>query len=1312
MQLRLTLLAAAISAGISNLAFAANPLPNYSAWREQAIPATASQTTRSKRMVPNHDVRVQQALGHDLIDSAQSVSWHQGKNQPNFVWAGGGAKKMGTSPLQKQLQANFAARTHLQHYASLYGLDPATLSGATVREIHDTGRGAIIAKVIQKLDGIDVFGADMALIMNRNHDLIALSGNLSTEVAAEYKRAGKQKQSLEQKLAQRFVQPVESAISMAFAQLGGSVSAAELQGKTAAAGFTEHEHLGNSGQLKLVTPVRSKPIYFPLQGTLRPAYYLELHAAVTGKQSGQHYSFVFAADNGELLFRKNLTAKEGFGYRVYADTDGIKLPWDGPQARAGHPHPTGENNNFMPDYTVAPNLVVLIKGPISSNDPWLAADATQTRGNNIDAYADISGQDGFDASDLRANTNGTAAGGEPKFDYVLDTTIAANANDSQKKASVVEMFYVTNWLHDWFYDHGFNEAAGNAQANNYGRGGVQGDVLLAEAQDSSGTNNANMSTPSDGGSPTMQMYLYNHAGDSANIAVTAGGSGFYTSNTAAFGPQSFDVSAALVAYQDATGTPSDACESASNAGQLAGKIALIDRGECTFVVKVKNAQNAGAVGVIIANNAAGDAPGMAGEDATITIPVLSVTQADGALLRTASAGSITVRLQRFATAQPSRDSGFDALTVAHEWGHYISNRLIGNANGLNNNQGGSLGEGWGDFHALLLTVEASDTAVANNSTWDGLYAMGGYSDQGRTANDAYFAGIRGFPYTTDMSKNPLTFAQIAMNPEVHGSGTVWATMLWECYAALLKNHDFATAQTRMKDYLVASYKATPSSPTFVEARDAVLAVVEATSTSDYELFAAAFAKRGLGAGAIAPNRDSTDHAGVVESFGRGSAASMYNLNMTLTSDADNDGVLDIGDEADFSYRLRSTGFTALTNVSVNLEQNKLTVTGANPVSIGAVPVGDTRDQTVHITLTNANVAEALPLHLVASDSATVDNTTMDATLVRYVNYDLIKSTTTDDGNRGIIADWTTPVVSGALTETVRLAASTTTPDGYYYQLLEAPVAGSIALESPDLIVDSSGLLTVRWQQAFAFENDRDDGTPYDGGVVEYSVDGGAWQRASSGLTPAYTGTIFNGTGADNPLKGLMAYTGVSSEDYPALKDASLTLTGLAGKHVKVRFRLGTDTGNSSYALGWHIDNVQINGISNLPFSRMVSNGAVAPVANAGTDLSVDEGASIQLFGSGSDTNGGTLTYNWRQVSGPTATLSNANMATANLTAPTVDADATLVFELTVTDSDGLKGLDTVSVQVTNKSSGGGGGGGAADLMLFGLLALFGLRKRR
>jgi hypothetical protein len=124
-----------------------------------------------------------------------------------------------------------------------------------------------------------------------------------------------------------------------------------------------------------------------------------------------------------------------------------------------------------------------------------------------------------------------------------------------------------------------------------------------------------------------------------SVSQPPAAAGNYSFGTATFGPAASSVSVAgqIVAATDpadATGPlTTDACSPLTNASAVAGKIALIDRGTCAFVVKVKNAQNAGALAVIIADNTVEAVPGMSGTDPTITIPTISVTQADGARLR-------------------------------------------------------------------------------------------------------------------------------------------------------------------------------------------------------------------------------------------------------------------------------------------------------------------------------------------------------------------------------------------------------------------------------------------------------------------------------------------------------------------------------------------------------------------------------------------------------------------------------------------------------------------------------------------------------
>jgi hypothetical protein len=121
------------------------------------------------------------------------------------------------------------------------------------------------------------------------------------------------------------------------------------------------------------------------------------------------------------------------------------------------------------------------------------------------------------------------------------------------------------------------------------------------------------------------------------------------------------VSGDLVAAADAGNADgpatTDACSPLDNAADVAGKVALVDRGTCFFTGKARNVQAAGAIGLVVANNVSDpSALGMAGDDSTITIPIVSVTQADGATLRANLAAGIAVRMR----LDPDHLSGADA----------------------------------------------------------------------------------------------------------------------------------------------------------------------------------------------------------------------------------------------------------------------------------------------------------------------------------------------------------------------------------------------------------------------------------------------------------------------------------------------------------------------------------------------------------------------------------------------------------------------------------------------------------------------------
>ena len=161
-------------------------------------------------------------------------------------------------------------------------------------------------------------------------------------------------------------------------------------------------------------------------------------------------------------------------------------------------------------------------------------------------------------------------------------------------------------------------------------------------------------------------------------------SGFYDYNTASFGPAVTNPGPLGTLANIAPASPGgQGCTtfSAADAAAVLGKVAIIDRGTCGFAVKTKNAQNAGAVGVIIANNAAGSPPGLGGSDPTITIPAISVSQTSGVTLKQAvidavkygsrsRAGAVTGTLDLDASRRAGADSVGRPLL-------YTPNPLIG-----------------------------------------------------------------------------------------------------------------------------------------------------------------------------------------------------------------------------------------------------------------------------------------------------------------------------------------------------------------------------------------------------------------------------------------------------------------------------------------------------------------------------------------------------------------------------------------------------------------------------------------------------------
>ncbi len=165
-------------------------------------------------------------------------------------------------------------------------------------------------------------------------------------------------------------------------------------------------------------------------------------------------------------------------------------------------HPGGTPAVRANPWTMAPGNATSLKWNSDGTD------YDYTRGNNAWAYHDRNNQN---TPDIIRSAMSTTSPDPLTFNFVPDFTQAPTQTSPapNQQFNITNLFYWTNLFHDLVYQYGFNEVSGNFQANNQGRGGLGNDYVRAEAQDGSGTNNANFSTPVDGSLPRMQMYLWN-----------------------------------------------------------------------------------------------------------------------------------------------------------------------------------------------------------------------------------------------------------------------------------------------------------------------------------------------------------------------------------------------------------------------------------------------------------------------------------------------------------------------------------------------------------------------------------------------------------------------------------------------------------------------------------------------------------------------------------------------------------------------------------------------------------------------------------
>ena len=697
---------------------------------------------------------------------------------------------------------------------------------------------ATVVKIQQTYNDIPVYGS-YATVLLRDNSVLSLTGSFSGSVA---------------KTSQKATIGADKIYSISASKLG-------LENPS------YYDTLVESGEIQ-----PAKLVYFDQGNQLILAYEFTLEE----KKSSNMWNIVANASNGEILVKENLTVSCNFHDEPFS-RDHLEKFHTAENSLFTVEHKKIEGDLRLPflaenaSYRVFPYPVesprhgerVLLQNPWDPSASPLGWQATHTtvynitRGNNVLAYMD-------EMSTNPLTNLVTANGGDSRtFDFPFEFPENYNVN---KDASITNLFYSNNMVHDILYRYGFTETAKNFQLYNFGLGGEQNDFVQAESRDGGGVadlslgiyNNANFATPPDGYRPRMQMYVWRGAGPYFKYNEPNAGTSI---SQVGFGYFGVPLWKAPTTGNIGVASSLEACTELT-AGSLTGKIGIAQRGNCSFITKVKNMEDAGAIAAIVYDNVTGAVSNMSGDGSTtVTIPSVFIPKVNGEqIVNNINAGqNVNVTL-----STPFYDSSMDHSIVIHEYGHGVSNRLTGDGYSClqSSNSKEQMGEGWSDFLALMLTLKPTDNASVGRGI--GTYAAG---------QNANGTGIRQAKYTPNMNINGYTYGDTngmeytnsngQIVPDSHSIGFVWATMLWDLHWDYAEKYGFdsdivgnpESGSGKVLQMVVNGMKLQPCSPTFIDGRDAILAADEAANNSEDKcLIWNAFAKRGLGVNASAGSK--------------------------------------------------------------------------------------------------------------------------------------------------------------------------------------------------------------------------------------------------------------------------------------------------------------------------------------------------------------------------------------------------------------------------------------------------------------------------
>ncbi|MGC2237832.1 MAG: M36 family metallopeptidase [Pyrinomonadaceae bacterium] len=551
---------------------------------------------------------------------------------------------------------------------------------------------------------------------------------------------------------------------------------------------------------------------------------------------------------------------------------------------------------------------------------------------------------------------------------------------------------------------------------------------------------------------------------------------------------------------------------------------------------------------------------------------------------------------------PWRDGDLDAEIIVHELTHGLFGRLH---NGVGGTQAGQMNEGNSDFFAHTLL--GLDTDPIN-----GVYVTGGYATyllRGTTFTGNYYYGIRRFPKAVlaftggplNRPHNPLTYADIdpsqmnltdgAFSPAftgsataVHDGGEIWSSMLWEVRAKMVARLGNVAGSKRVLQTVMNGMKIAPSNPTMLQERNAIVAAAQAGGVAaDLSDVWAGFALRGLGYSASNPTGNT-----VVQAF---NTPTLTQTGTLVVSDApgDNDGYPEPGETIALNVPLTNFADTAATGVTVQ-------IVGGGTTNYGTINSGATVTQAVTYTVPG-NTGCGTEISLTVNVNSNFGAFSFNYLVIVGVPTPTFTENFDSATAPAFPAGWTTAVVQSGVNFVTTVTNPDTAPNSAF-ALNPATVGGGTNLTSPSTAITATAA-TV------SFRNRFDTEAGWDGGVLEISINGGAFADIITAggrfVQNGYAGAL--GAGTNNPLANRPAWSGNSSGYVTSIVRLP---AAAAGQSIQLRWRFGADdnTAGTGTPSGWNVDTIKVNGTYGCSLAPATAKARIDFDGDNKTDISI------------------------------------------------------------------------------------------------------------